>query len=53
MDNVTLGQVKELRRLTQCGLYECKQALLNSDSFEDAITYLRKRGQILIQKYDY
>lgn len=53
MENVTLEQVKELRRLTCNGLYECKQALLNSDSFEDAINYLRKRGQILVQKYDY
>lgn len=53
MENVTLEQVMELRKLTWHGLHECKQALLNSDSFEDAVAYLRKRGQILVQKYDY
>lgn len=50
MDNITLDLVRELRRITGNGLYDCKQALLNSDSFEDAVIYLRKRGDILVNR---
>lgn len=50
MDNITLEDVYALRKITNHGLYECKQALLNSDTFEDAIIYLRKRGAILVHR---
>lgn len=50
MDNITLEDCRRLRQVTGRGLYDCKQALLNSETFEDAVAYLRKRGDILVNR---
>ena len=43
--NITAAQVKELREKTGCPMMDCKQALMETKGdFEEAITYLRKRG---------
>jgi len=43
---ITAAEVNKLRTATGAGMMECKNALQETDGdFEDAIDYLRKRGQ--------
>lgn len=47
----TPAQVKELRRLTGCGIVECSEALKEAgDDIEQAITLLRKKGVVKAAK---
>lgn len=47
----TPAQVKELRRLTGCGIVECSEALKEAgDDVELAITLLRKKGVVKAAK---
>jgi len=47
----TLEQVKELRSRTGCGIVDCKEALQETKgNIEDAISLLRKRGQVKVAK---
>jgi len=43
--DITANMVKELREITDCGMMECKKALVETDgNIEKAIDYLRERG---------
>lgn len=44
MENITLNVVLKLHQETGRGLYSCKVALENSDTYEDAIEYLNQHG---------
>ena len=45
MANITASQVAELRKLTGCGMMECKKALVEADgNMDEAVKVLRKRG---------
>ena len=48
MKNITLELIRQLRRETGRGLYDCKTALQNSDTYEDAQKYLKKLGMIYV-----
>ena len=50
MENITLELIRQLRQETCRGLYDCKIALQNSDTYEDAKEYLRKLGVLLIHR---
>ena len=46
MANITAADVNELRKKTGAGMMDCKKALVESNGdFEQAIDYLRKKGQ--------
>ena len=45
MANISAQQVKELRELTDCGIMDCKKALIESDGdIEKAKAWLREKG---------
>ena len=45
MANVTAADVKRLRDATQCGMLDCKKALIEVDgNFDDAVALLRKKA---------
>lgn len=51
MANITASLVKELREITQVGMMECKQALVETNGdLEQAIEYLRKKGKAKAEK---
>ena len=48
---VTAQQVKELRELTDCGIMDCKKALIASDcDIEKAKAWLREKGMAKAEK---
>ena len=48
---VTAQQVKELRELTDCGIMDCKKALIESDGdIENAKAWLREEGMAKAEK---
>ena len=48
---VTAQQVKELRELTDCGIMDCKKALIESDGdIEKAKAWLREKGMAKAEK---
>lgn len=49
--NITAAQVNELRKLTNAGMMDCKNALVESEGdMQKAIDYLRKKGQKIAAK---
>ncbi len=45
MATVTAADVKRLRDMTQCGMLDCKKALIECDAnFDDAVSLLRKKA---------
>ena len=47
MANVTAADVKKLRQATNCGMLDCKNALIEADgNFDEAVTILRKKAGI-------
>lgn len=48
MENIELNTVFKLHEQTGKSLISCKVALQNSDTFEEAIDYLNKRGIELV-----
>jgi len=51
MANITAQQVKELRELTDCGIMDCKKALIESDGdIEKAKAWLREKGMAKAEK---
>ena len=47
---ITTEDIKKLRDTTGAGMMDAKKALQESDSFHDAITYLRKKGHASLAK---
>ena len=48
---VTAQQVKELRELTDCGIMDCKKALIECDGdIEKAKAWLREKGMAKAEK---
>lgn len=47
MENITLELINKLRKQTGRGLFDCKKALQNSDTYEKAQEYLRKQGHVM------
>lgn len=48
---MSIELIKKLRDLTGAGMMDCKKALSESnDNFEDAVTFLRKKGQQIAGK---
>lgn len=51
MANITASDVNKLRQMTGAGMMDCKNALVeNGGDFEQAIDFLRKKGQKLAAK---
>ena len=51
MANISAQQVKELRELTDCGIMDCKKALMESDGdIEKAKAWLREKGMAKAEK---
>ena len=51
MANVTAADVKRLRDTTQCGMLDCKKALIECDgNFDEAVDLLRKKAGIKADK---
>ena len=48
MIDPTIEKMKELRNITGGGLYECKQALLHTNTMEEAIEYVREHRRIIL-----
>lgn len=48
--NTTQAEIKKLREATGAGLMDAKKALQESNSFDDAVTYLRQRGHAQLAK---
>ena len=47
---ITTDEIKKLREATGAGMMDAKKALQESGSFQDAITYLRKKGHASLAK---
>ncbi|MCM8526257.1 MAG: translation elongation factor Ts [Lentisphaeraceae bacterium] len=51
MANISAADVKRLRDTTQCGMLDCKKALIETDgNFEEAVDLLRKKAGIKADK---
>ncbi len=51
MTKITAAEVNKLRKQTGAGMMDCKKALVESEgNFENAIDYLRKKGQKVASK---
>ncbi len=51
MTKITAAEVNKLRKQTGAGMMDCKKALVESEgNFENAIDYLRKKGQKVATK---
>lgn len=51
MANITAADVKRLRDATQCGMLDCKKALIETDgNFDEAVDLLRKKAGIKADK---
>lgn len=51
MTNITAKDVKRLRDTTQCGMLDCKKALIETDgNFDEAVNLLRKKAGIKADK---
>jgi len=48
--NISTEDVKKLREATGAGMMDAKKALQESGSFEDAVSYLRKKGHASLAK---
>ena len=48
--DVTMTDIKKLREMTGAGLADCKKALTESDTMDDAVAYLRKKGAAVAAK---
>ena len=48
--NFTMTEIKKLREMTGAGLADCKKALTESDTMDDAVAYLRKKGAAVAAK---
>ena len=48
--NYTTDDIKKLRDQTGAGMMDAKKALSESDSFDDAVTFLRKKGHASLAK---
>jgi len=44
MQNITAEMVRDLRERTGAGMMDCKKALMQTKSFDDAIGFLREKG---------
>lgn len=42
----TKNKILELRNRTGAGLWECKRALLNSNTFEEAVQYVKEHRKL-------
>jgi elongation factor Ts len=51
MANITAADINKLRQMTGAGMMDCKKALMeNEGDFQQAIDWLRKRGQKVAEK---
>jgi elongation factor Ts len=51
MANITAADINKLRQMTGAGMMDCKAALIeNNGDFEQAIDWLRKKGQKVAEK---
>ena len=46
----TMTEIKKLREMTGAGLADCKKALTESETMDDAVAYLRKKGAAVAAK---
>jgi elongation factor Ts len=51
MANITAADINKLRQMTGAGMMDCKKALIENDGdFQNAIDWLRKKGQKVAEK---
>lgn len=51
MANITAADINKLRQMTGAGMMDCKKALVENDGdFQNAIDWLRKKGQKVAEK---
>src|ERR1700733_4440582 len=48
--NITTDEVNKLREATGAGMMDAKKALQESGSFDEAVTFLRKKGHASLAK---